>query len=322
MFPRKLDNLNTLCNNDNEFVSEYEISDSGYGKDNVKLLHVERNGAVHSIKEFEVNTHLKLYSKKDYLNGDNSDIVATDSQKNTVYLLAKKFGVQSPEEFAIRLCTHFLTTYRHVEAAHVYIEEYPWKRINYSKDLHGPEHNHAFIYTPVATRYCDVLQKRHDKHPTIISGLKDLRVLKTTQSSFVNFINDEFRSLPDMEDRVFSTIITASWQYSDINKINFDSLWHHVKEIILQNFAGDYHVGIPSPSVQNTIYLAQRDVLKTIKEISSISIQMPNKHYFVFDTSKYPAVVQGENKEVFHPVDKPSGIIYSQLSRKNILSKL
>lgn len=120
-------------------------------------------------------------------------------------------------------------------------------------------------------------------------------------------------------------------------------MWHSVKEIILQNFAGDVHVGIPSPSVQNTIYLAQRDVLKTIKEvskgvsfsnaklpffffsntqISSISIQMPNKHYFQFDTSKYPKVVEGENKEVFLPVDKPSGIIYSQLSRKNVLSKL
>lgn len=65
-----------------------------------------------------------------------------------------------------------------------------------------------------------------------------------------------------------STIISASWQYSVIEKVNFDFLWHHVKEIILQNFAGDVDVGIPSPSVQNTIYLAQRDVLKSIKEVS------------------------------------------------------
>lgn len=69
MFPRKLDNSNKFSENEGEFVSEYEISDSSYGKDNVKLLHIERNGAVHNIKEFEVNTHLKLYSKKDYLNG-------------------------------------------------------------------------------------------------------------------------------------------------------------------------------------------------------------------------------------------------------------
>lgn len=70
MFPRKLDNLKKMSENDGEFVSEYQITDSGYGKDNVKLLHIERNGKVHSIKEFEVNTHLQLYSKKDYLNGN------------------------------------------------------------------------------------------------------------------------------------------------------------------------------------------------------------------------------------------------------------
>lgn len=69
MFPRKLHDVKTLPENDGEFVSEYQITDSGYGKDNVKLLHIERNGTVHNIKEFEVNTHLTLYSKKDYLNG-------------------------------------------------------------------------------------------------------------------------------------------------------------------------------------------------------------------------------------------------------------
>lgn len=42
-----------------------------------------------------------------------------------------------------------------------------------------------------------------DVRPTIISGLKNLRVLKTTKSSFVDFVDDEYRSLPDMEDRLF-----------------------------------------------------------------------------------------------------------------------
>lgn len=59
-----------LASKDNDFTSSYEISDKGYGKDNVKILHVHREGALHKIKEFEVNTHLKLYSSKDYLHGN------------------------------------------------------------------------------------------------------------------------------------------------------------------------------------------------------------------------------------------------------------
>lgn len=96
--------------------------------------------------------------------GDNSDIVATDSQKNTVYLLAKKFGIKSPEEFALTLTNHFLSKYRHVKEAHVHVEEYPWDRIRYNNtDQNTPikYHNHAFVFTPVAVRYCDVIHQRN-----------------------------------------------------------------------------------------------------------------------------------------------------------------
>lgn len=45
-----------------------------------------------------------------------------------------------------------------------------------------------------------------ERIPVVISGLKNLRVLKTTQSSFENFVTDEYRSLPDAADRVFRYI--------------------------------------------------------------------------------------------------------------------
>lgn len=73
MFPRKLTSApvehSSLKTSAGDVHHEFEISDTGYGKDHVKILHVRREGNVHYIKEFEVNTHLKLYSKKDYLNG-------------------------------------------------------------------------------------------------------------------------------------------------------------------------------------------------------------------------------------------------------------
>lgn len=72
MFPRKLSETAPTAANGaqlDEYETNFEISDSSYGKDSVKLLHVQRHGQLHHIKEFEVNTHLKLYSKKDYLHG-------------------------------------------------------------------------------------------------------------------------------------------------------------------------------------------------------------------------------------------------------------
>ena len=96
-----------------------------------------------------------------------------------------------------------------------------------------------------------------------------MRVLKTTRSSFVDFVDDEYRSLPDMEDRLFSTSVSCCWEYLNITDINFDDVWSTVKEIILKNFAGDPVEGIPSPSVQNTIYLSQRDILAAIQQVNN-----------------------------------------------------
>lgn len=78
---------------DGESEGPYELGQYGYGKNSVKLLHVRRDGPFHTIREYEVSTHLKLLSNKDFTAGDNKDIIATDTQKNTVYILAKKYGV-------------------------------------------------------------------------------------------------------------------------------------------------------------------------------------------------------------------------------------
>ena len=136
--------------------SEFTFVDTGYGKNFVKLLHIRREGPVHHIKELEVNTQLTLDNKKDYLFGDNSDIVATDSQKNTVYVMAKNHGVKSLEEFALLLCSHFLSKYPHVSKVRVCIEEHPWNRLV----SNGVPHNHAFISTPVALRFSTVTFRR------------------------------------------------------------------------------------------------------------------------------------------------------------------
>lgn len=74
MFPKKLsEGGGILATNGftpgNDLESKYVISDNGYGKNYVKILHVKREGLVHHVKEFEVNSHLQLFSKATYLTG-------------------------------------------------------------------------------------------------------------------------------------------------------------------------------------------------------------------------------------------------------------
>lgn len=65
----------------------------------------------------------------------------------------------------------------------------------------------------------------------------------------------------------YSTSVSCQWEYSTIEDVGFDKIWMTVKEIILKNFAGDPVEGVPSPSVQNTIYLSQKDILAAIPAV-------------------------------------------------------
>merc|ERR1739844_81481 len=285
----------------NMVVESFKIVESAYGKAGVKILHVSKHGSVHTIRELEVETSLTLNNHKDYEKGDNSDIIATDTQKNTVYILAKQFGISSLEEFGLILANHFLSKYPWLVSARISLSAHPWQRIT---DTSGRPHNHAFVSTPVSVRVASVVLTRGHL-PLVSAGIRSLRILKTTQSAFVNFVADEYRSLPDAEDRLFSTIVTADWSYSKINKeLDFDTAF---------------------TTVQNSQFLTQEMILEKIPEVDKISISMPNVHYFGFDFSKFPRIPGLKEKcsgDVYNPVDKPSGQITSTLARSMLTSKL
>ena len=52
--------------NARNMYERFEIVENEYGKANVRLLHLRREGIVHSIREFEVDTSLTLDDTKDY----------------------------------------------------------------------------------------------------------------------------------------------------------------------------------------------------------------------------------------------------------------
>ncbi|NP_001002332.1 uricase [Danio rerio] len=291
----------TTSNQNVEFVR------TGYGKNMVKVLHIRREGNHHHIIELIANVQLTLKTRKDYLTGDNSDIIPTDTVKNTVHALAKLKGIKSIESFALDICEHFLTAFNHVTRVKVNIDEVPWKRL----EKNGVEHNHAFIHCPEALRFCEAEQYL-SKTPVVHSGLKDMKVLKTTQTGFEGFLRDRFTTLTDAKDRFFCTSVYARWRYNTIN-VAFDAAWKAVKDTVIQKFAGPYDRGEYSPSVQKTLYDTQLLVLDRIPEVEEIEIIMPNQHYFVIDMTK---IGLSNKDEVYLPLDNPSGNITGTVCRK------
>jgi urate oxidase len=88
--------------------------------------------------------------------------------------------VGSPEDFALLVCNHFLYTYRHVAEASVHVEEYPWERLQVNEQ----DHNHAFIFSPIAFRFCTVTQKRNSE--SVYRTVGKCRVQRSEQTASVD----------------------------------------------------------------------------------------------------------------------------------------
>ncbi|KAI3458762.1 hypothetical protein Pfo_015425 [Paulownia fortunei] len=181
-----------------------------HGKARVRVGRVwkEPNGRHHFV-EWNVSISLLSDCLPAYTHGDNSDIVATDTMKNTVYVKAKECTQQlSVEDFAIVLGKHFTFFYRQVTAAIINIVEKPWERIN----IDGQPHEHGFKLgsekhtTEVIVKKSGALR--------VISGIEGLAVLKTTQSGFEGFIRDKYTILPETQERMLATEVMASWRRS------------------------------------------------------------------------------------------------------------
>nr|KJB75034.1 hypothetical protein B456_012G019800 [Gossypium raimondii] len=236
-----------------------------HGKARVRVGRVWRSkdGCRHFMVEWNVNISLLSNCVAAYVRDDNSDIVATDTMKNTVYVKAKECSEQlSAEEFAILLGKHFTSFYPQVFTAIVKIVEKPWERIS----VNGQPHEHGFKLGSEKHTTEAIVQKSGVLQLT--SGVEGLSLLKTTQSGFEGFIRDKYTALPETRERMLATEVTASWRYSyeSVSSIPQKSLYFNeqylnVKKVLVDTFFGPPERGVYSASVQSTLLQMAKAVL-------------------------------------------------------------
>ncbi|KAK9460844.1 uncharacterized protein V1516DRAFT_443352 [Lipomyces oligophaga] len=288
-----------------------------YGKDNIRLLKVERhpsNPKLQYVYEFTIRVMLEGDFDIAYTEADNAPIVTTDSMKNTTYILAKKNPVSPPELFASILGTHFVTTYSHVHKSFVHIVQHRWTR--YSVD--GKPHEHSFIRDGNEVRIVDAEVEESGKI-TISAGISDLLVLKSTGSAFYGYVQDKYTTLPETRDRIMSTSVDATWNYDSFENLDavrnslgaLESGYQSAREITLSTFATH-----DSASVQATLYLMGKRIIEVNKSVNNVSYSLPNKHYFDIDLSWFEGLKNtGADAQVFAPQSNPNGLITASISR-------
>jgi urate oxidase len=108
-----------------------ELGDNYHGKERVRVAKVRRRpDGVQELVELRVRIELRGGTAASFTAGDNAGVVATDTCKNHVYMLAKTHPCSPPEHFAMDLARTFLQHYDHVNMASIRVEVEPWKRVS------------------------------------------------------------------------------------------------------------------------------------------------------------------------------------------------
>jgi urate oxidase len=276
------------------------LGNNAYGKNAINLSKVIRQGGRHEIRQISVNISLQGDFETVHTIGDNTKVLPTDTMKNTVYILAKDHFTNSLEDFGLVLADHFLSHNPQVSEVKASLTEHCWSRMVFD----GTPHPHAFLNGGSEKHTAQVIRNRDAT--SMETGIKDLLILKTTDSGFENYIKDPYTILKETADRILATQCEATWIYY-APQPDFTAAYESIRKNLLQTFS-DHN----SLSVQHTLYAMGEKVLENFGAVKEISLRMPNKHHILFNMEPFGL----ENKnEVFMATDEPYGYITGTVTR-------
>ncbi len=238
------------------------LGENQYGKAENRVVRIYRESPRHEIHDVNVSTALRGDFAAAHLVGDQSNVLPTDTQKQTAYAFAKERGLVSIEEYGLELARHFVDDVPPVDAARIEIEEYAWERVL----VDGAEHDHTWMRKGQEVRTASVtVEGTGDTQRTwITGGLKDLVILKSTGSEFHGFYEDGYTVLQPTADRVMATSLVANWRFTTTDA-DWNEVYAGVKALLVRQFAV-----VHSLALQQTLYEMGKAVLEAYDIIAEV----------------------------------------------------
>ena len=292
-----------------------ELGPNRYGKSKIRLVVVRRLADRHELRDLTVDVALEGDFGAAHTDGDNARVVATDTMKNTVYAFAADRLTGSIEHFGAAIAEHF-AAYPPVTTAIVTLREHDWDRLDGASGEPAPD---AFVRSGRSTRTAVVTASasasasadRSGAGTRYEAGIEDLTVMKTTKSAFVGFERDDLTTLPETDDRIMATKVTATWGYSSAAAadpgFDFDAAHDRATSTLLAVLADHF-----SPSVQTSIWLMAKAMLETEPALDWVRMVLPNLHHWTFDTERFGIPNPGI---VFVSTTEPHGLIDETVRR-------
>jgi urate oxidase / 2-oxo-4-hydroxy-4-carboxy-5-ureidoimidazoline decarboxylase len=244
-------------------------ADIRYGKHNVSFYRTHpRRGLLGGRVSIDVfgDNFLPAYTE-----GDNRDVVATDTMKNFVYAMALDYSGESHEGFAAFLGRRFLATYPQMQWLRLDLREMPFARHS-SKLLSPLEDDYGTV----------VLEVGREGMRDLRCGRRNLRLVKLTGSAFKEFARDAYTTLPEVSDRPLFIYLDVFWRYRRIEEGAGDGPGRIDSERVREALIGVFDDFV-SMSIQHLVHEMGIRLMDRFQGMAEISFEAQNR---LWDTSK------------------------------------
>jgi len=256
-----------------------------YGKTRVIFFRLAKRSA----PPFAASVTIDVFGERfgaAYTEGDNREVVATDTMKNFVYATAADFDGRSPEEYVMFLGRRLLKTYPQMERIRVTAHEVPLdpahhitqiSRTNYAPPPLGPRDESDVVFRltrgDVAMSHAD-FERQGDEIVTTAarSGIEGMRLLKTTGSSFAQFARDEYTSLPELADRPLTIRMDVHWRYTDPSRAEGRGVSADLVRRAIEQTFHDFD----SRSIQQLVHVMGTGLLRGFPPIGEVEFAAEN----------------------------------------------
>jgi urate oxidase / 2-oxo-4-hydroxy-4-carboxy-5-ureidoimidazoline decarboxylase len=268
-----------------------------YGKTRVVFFRLAKDSA----PPFAASVTIDVFGERfaaAYTEGDNSEVVATDTMKNFVYATAADFDGRSLESYVAFLGERLLGTYPNMERIRVTAHEVPLDPGHAPSPPGGS--NVVFRLTRTDIEMSEVdLERRGESiaFTAARSGLEGLRLLKSTGSSFASFARDQYTTLPDLIDRPLTIRMDVHWRYVDPTTAAAEHT-HVAAELVRRAVEVTFH-DINSRSIQQLVHEMGTRLLKQFPPMSEIAFAAENHTPDVVAEGKGDVRVFAEPRQTF-----------------------
>jgi urate oxidase len=257
-----------------------------YGKDAVSVYRADEACNLFAA-EVELVAHGDVFLPS-YTEGDNTQVVATDSMKNFIHACALDFDGASLEDFLALVGRRFLDRYEHVERATLDGREITFERSG------GVLYRQTYGDRGVA--WLDLGREGVLDHR---SGRERIHLVKLRGCAFTGFLRDEYTTLPEAEDRPLFVYLDVRWRHSEFEK-------RVPSEAVRDALAATFDDFV-SESIQHLVYEMGVRLLERFEDIEQLEFDAQNH---LWDTA-----LVGDGAKVFTDARPPFGVIHLTLKR-------